>query len=82
MGLRSTSLSSYTRGLTSGFLFVFSGRGNSAFETADAIYGHTNLVHMIGRSRVRLSWETHYVGDLRWVQRVQSVRGGVEEGAH
>lgn len=44
-----------------------SGRGNAAFETADAIYGNTNVVHMVGRSRVRLSWSTHYVGDLRSV---------------
>lgn len=41
------------------------GRGNSAFETADNILGHTNFIHMLGRSRVRLSWSTHYVGDLR-----------------
>ncbi|XP_041364524.1 FAD-dependent oxidoreductase domain-containing protein 2-like [Gigantopelta aegis] len=41
------------------------GRGNSAFEMADSIYGSTNLIHMVGRSRVRLSWATHYVGDLR-----------------
>ncbi|ESO89058.1 hypothetical protein LOTGIDRAFT_228992 [Lottia gigantea] len=41
------------------------GRGNSAFETADWIYGSTNLIHMVARSRVRLSWATHYVGDLR-----------------
>ncbi|GAB1599172.1 FAD-dependent oxidoreductase domain-containing protein 2-like isoform X1 [Argonauta hians] len=43
------------------------GRGNSAFETANAIYGATNLIHMIARSRVRLAWATHYVGDLRAV---------------
>lgn len=43
------------------------GRGNSAFETADQIYGATGLIHMVGRSRVRLSWSTHYVGDLRAV---------------
>jgi len=43
------------------------GRGNSAFELADRIYGSTNYVHMLGRSRVRLSWATHYVGDLRGV---------------
>ncbi|XP_031575280.1 FAD-dependent oxidoreductase domain-containing protein 2-like [Actinia tenebrosa] len=41
------------------------GRGNSAFETADSIMGATNLIHMVARSRVRLAWETHYVGDLR-----------------
>ncbi|XP_070612299.1 FAD-dependent oxidoreductase domain-containing protein 2 isoform X2 [Erythrolamprus reginae] len=43
------------------------GRGNSAFETAENILGVTNFVHMVGRSRVRLSWATHYVGDLRSV---------------
>ncbi|KAJ6658881.1 hypothetical protein lerEdw1_019517 [Lerista edwardsae] len=41
------------------------GRGNSAFETAENILGVTNFIHMISRSRVRLSWATHYVGDLR-----------------
>ncbi|XP_065194035.1 FAD-dependent oxidoreductase domain-containing protein 2-like [Sycon ciliatum] len=41
------------------------GRGNSAYETADHIVGSTNLIHMVARSRVRLSWATHYVGDLR-----------------
>jgi len=43
------------------------GRGNAAFETADAIYGNTNYIHMVARSRVRLSWSTHYVGDLRGI---------------
>ena len=43
------------------------GRGNSAFETADHIIQSTNLIHMVGRSRVRLAWATHYVGDLRAV---------------
>uniref|UniRef100_X1ZGH8 FAD-dependent oxidoreductase domain-containing protein 2 n=1 Tax=Capitella teleta TaxID=283909 RepID=X1ZGH8_CAPTE len=43
------------------------GRGNAAFEVADRIYGSTNLIHMMSRSRVRLSWATHYVGDLRAV---------------
>uniref|UniRef100_X1ZGH7 FAD-dependent oxidoreductase domain-containing protein 2 n=1 Tax=Capitella teleta TaxID=283909 RepID=X1ZGH7_CAPTE len=43
------------------------GHGNAAFETADAIYPQANVVHVIGRSRVRLSWETHYVGDVRAV---------------
>ncbi|XP_033739735.1 FAD-dependent oxidoreductase domain-containing protein 2-like [Pecten maximus] len=43
------------------------GRGNSAFETADAIYSKTNFIHMVGRSRIRLAWETHYVGDVRAV---------------
>ncbi|XP_071965950.1 FAD-dependent oxidoreductase domain-containing protein 2-like [Antedon mediterranea] len=43
------------------------GRGNSAFETADHIVGSTNVIHMMARSRVKLAWETHYVGDLRAV---------------
>ena len=43
------------------------GKGNSAFEMALHIHGHTNFVHMISRTRTRLAWETHYVGDLRAV---------------
>ncbi|KAF2354889.1 FAD/NAD(P)-binding domain [Trinorchestia longiramus] len=43
------------------------GRGNAAFETADALYGVTSAVHMVSRSRARLAWSTHYVGDLRAV---------------
>ncbi|XP_072167909.1 FAD-dependent oxidoreductase domain-containing protein 2-like [Diadema setosum] len=43
------------------------GRGNSAFETADHILGSTNLIHLVARSRVKMAWETHYVGDLRAV---------------
>ena len=41
------------------------GRGNAAFETAQSIYGVTNLIHMVARSRIRNSYSTHYVGDLR-----------------
>ncbi|CAB3988191.1 FAD-dependent oxidoreductase domain-containing 2-like [Paramuricea clavata] len=43
------------------------GGGNAAFETADNIMESTNLVHVMGRSRVRLAWSTHYVGDVRAV---------------
>ncbi|XP_071943865.1 FAD-dependent oxidoreductase domain-containing protein 2-like [Antedon mediterranea] len=43
------------------------GRGNSAFETADHIVASTNVIHMMARSRIKLAWETHYVGDLRAV---------------
>ncbi len=43
------------------------GRGNAAFETATAIYGVTNLVHMVSRSRIRNAYQTHYVGDVRAV---------------
>ncbi|XP_057310972.1 FAD-dependent oxidoreductase domain-containing protein 2-like [Hydractinia symbiolongicarpus] len=43
------------------------GRGNSGFETAQHLLGSTNLIHMLSRHRLRLSWETHYVGDVRAV---------------
>lgn len=46
------------------------GQGNSAFETAENILGVTNFIHMLSRSRVRLSWATHYVGDLRYARQV------------
>lgn len=46
--------------------------GNSAFETADHIISATNLIHMVGRSRVRLAWATHYVGDLRYITSLNS----------
>ena len=43
------------------------GRGNSAYEVAQHIMSATNFIHMLGRSRVKLAWATHYVGDLRAV---------------
>ena len=43
------------------------GRGNSGFETADNLLGATNFVHMMGRSRLKVAWETQYVGDLRYL---------------
>lgn len=63
------------------------GRGNAAFEVADSIYGATNVIHMVGRSRVRLAWATHYVGDLRAVNnglldtyQLKSLDGVLEAG--
>lgn len=41
------------------------GKQQSAFETANHIYGETAHVMMVSRGRPRLAWETHYVGDLR-----------------
>lgn len=41
------------------------GHGNAAFETADHIISSTQYLHMLARSRMRLAWSTHYVGDLR-----------------
>lgn len=43
------------------------GGGNAAFETAENIVMSTNFIHVMGRSRVRLAWATHYVGDVRAV---------------
>lgn len=41
------------------------GRGNSAFETASAIFPTASYVHMLGASPPKFAWSTHYVGDLR-----------------
>ncbi|WP_189078155.1 NAD(P)-binding domain-containing protein [Mangrovihabitans endophyticus] len=43
------------------------GKGNSAFETADNLLETTALIHVAGRSSVRMAWRTHYVGHLRAV---------------
>ncbi|GAA2632636.1 FAD-dependent oxidoreductase [Paractinoplanes durhamensis] len=43
------------------------GKGNSAFETADALIETTTLIHVAGPSSVRLAWRTHFVGHLRAV---------------
>ncbi|GAB7038988.1 MULTISPECIES: NAD(P)-binding domain-containing protein [Catenuloplanes] len=43
------------------------GKGNSAFETADALMETTTLIHVAGPSPVRMAWRTHYVGHLRAV---------------
>ena len=43
------------------------GKGNSAFETADALMETTTLIHVAGPHSVRMAWRTHYVGHLRAV---------------
>lgn len=43
------------------------GRGNSGFETATHLLPAANLIHMFSRTRLKLSWQTHYVGDVRAV---------------
>jgi len=43
------------------------GKGNSAFETADALMETTTVIHVAGPSSVRLAWRTHFVGHLRAV---------------
>eukprot|EP00041_Stephanoeca_diplocostata_P035116 m.1226997 g.1226997 ORF g.1226997 m.1226997 type:complete len:835 (+) comp24641_c2_seq6:269-2773(+) len=41
------------------------GKGNAALEIARQLLPHTARIHVVSRSRVHLSWETHYVGSLR-----------------
>ncbi|WP_199514126.1 NAD(P)-binding domain-containing protein [Nucisporomicrobium flavum] len=43
------------------------GKGNSAFETADALMETTTVIHVAGPSPVRMAWRTHFVGHLRAV---------------
>jgi thioredoxin reductase len=43
------------------------GKGNSAFETADALVETAAVIHVAGPHAVRLAWQTHFVGHLRAV---------------
>jgi thioredoxin reductase len=43
------------------------GKGNSAFETADALVETAAVIHVAGPHSVKLAWQTHYVGHLRAV---------------
>ncbi|GAB3805699.1 NAD(P)-binding domain-containing protein [Micromonospora zhanjiangensis] len=43
------------------------GKGNSGFETADALMETAAVIHVAGPHSVRLAWQTHYVGHLRAV---------------
>ncbi|MGH1343754.1 MAG: NAD(P)-binding domain-containing protein [Nannocystales bacterium] len=43
------------------------GKGNSAFETADALIETTRKIWVCGRSTVKLAWASHFVGHLRAV---------------
>lgn len=43
------------------------GKGNSAFETADALIEKTRKIWVCGRNTVKLAWASHYVGHLRAV---------------
>ncbi|MEQ4300324.1 NAD(P)-binding domain-containing protein [Plantactinospora sp. B6F1] len=43
------------------------GKGNSGFETADALVETAAVVHVAGPHSVRFAWQTHYVGHLRAV---------------
>ncbi|OAF70427.1 hypothetical protein A3Q56_01838 [Intoshia linei] len=46
-------------------LVAILGIGNSAFEVADYLMPFASAVHCYARRPVRLSWDSHFVGDLR-----------------
>lgn len=41
------------------------GKGNSAFETASSMLGHTAMVHVASRRPPKLAWNTKHPGDVR-----------------
>ncbi|MDJ0841252.1 MAG: NAD(P)-binding domain-containing protein [Acidobacteriota bacterium] len=43
------------------------GKGNSAFETADALVETTQFIHVISPESLKLAWESRFVGHLRAV---------------
>jgi thioredoxin reductase len=43
------------------------GKGNSAFETADALIETAAVIHVAGPRSVKLAWQSHFVGHLRAV---------------
>ncbi|MCV3270475.1 NAD(P)-binding domain-containing protein [Roseobacter sinensis] len=43
------------------------GKGNSAFETADALVEYAASIHVMSPNPVRFAWQTHFVGHLRAV---------------
>lgn len=46
---------------------IILGKGNSAFETADALIPTTRKIQIVGPRPVKLAWKSHFVGDLRAV---------------
>jgi len=45
---------------------VIMGRGNSAFEIAEALSGHAAIIHIaLGNRPIKFAWQTHFGGDLR-----------------
>ncbi|MQY11107.1 Ferredoxin--NADP reductase [Streptomyces sp. RB5] len=43
------------------------GKGNSAFETADALMSKAAVIHVAGPHSLKMAWKTHFVGHLRAV---------------
>lgn len=46
---------------------IILGKGNSAFETAEALTATTRKIQIVGPKPVTLAWKTHFVGDVRAV---------------
>ncbi|MFF1461884.1 NAD(P)-binding domain-containing protein [Streptomyces sp. NPDC058330] len=43
------------------------GKGNSAFETAEALMEKAAVIHVAGPHSIKMAWKTHFVGHLRAV---------------
>ncbi|MEV0618487.1 NAD(P)-binding domain-containing protein [Nonomuraea sp. NPDC050404] len=43
------------------------GKGNSGFETADALMEKAAVIHVAGPHSIRMAWQSHFVGHLRAV---------------
>ena len=43
------------------------GKGNSAFETANALVGATRVTHLCSPNPVKMAWKSHFFGHLRAV---------------
>lgn len=43
------------------------GKGNSAFETADALTERAAVIHVVGPHSLTFAWQTHFIGHLRAV---------------
>ena len=54
------------------------GNGNAAFETASNLVGVANYIHVASKSQVKLTIETHYVGDVRLTAQVGAVLEGYQ----
>lgn len=49
----------------SGQRVLIIGKGNSAFETAQALLGHAEVLHLASPHPVRLAWTSKHPGDVR-----------------
>ncbi|MEV1239435.1 NAD(P)-binding domain-containing protein [Nonomuraea sp. NPDC050022] len=43
------------------------GKGNSAFETAEALMDKAAVIHVAGPHSIKMAWQSHFVGHLRAV---------------